>query len=922
MMYTIQKYWLLLLLLLAWSIVLCGLLPPADAATYYVDATEGSDSNNGTTTSTPFQTLAKLETLALVPGDTILFQRGETWSGQTLVLVNKSGNAYSPIRLGAYGSGAAPVLSGGRPLTGLSWGVHSGNIQSASIDTFLGTYGDFLTLFTDDRRATLARTPNVGTYFLVNSVVNQLTTITTVEGNMKESYVNDGKGIFNIYKGWEHGFFHFGFVESTNQLTITGTQDYLDFNDQATWSKRYFVENALEHIDNPGEWYADADTLYYYPRAGESLASIPIIAPVTTQVLRLDTCDYIEIADLDLAHTDWYVPTNGHSGQQSGRYIEQEGTLYLDECDHVTLRNLTVRHTGAHAIQTNHRFGSHLTIRDCTMTDVGAGGIWVGSGNWRTEIDNSYNTIVNNTIRGYGKQYREGTGIVVATSGFNVVAHNEVTDGAASGISIGWSWEDLENEARWNLVEYNHVWDVGKELVDIGGIYLLANAHGSVVRRNLIHDIYRTSHHAPAADFNGHFRGIYVDDSGYYYVIEDNLIYRTGDAINLHRACENVVTNNFLLNSYFNPIRLAGEWVLDTESKRLAQGNQIYRNLIFDNDGVSYNSQSWIYNVVGQPSGFADWNAIYPAWKVNAPNSGVAGTTLEAMQGAYPGWDAHSIINVDPQLNETAAGSLVLPASNTPVTGFTFPSTATTPEKKIGFRNFSLALAGPQDLSTDTIAPTRPRDATATIAGNTVILSWEASLDQVGVTGYHVYRDGDLIAGVPHVLPADPVTSTTHPFSYTDSVRPGTTYAYTLTALDRAGNESDPCDALILTTPAAVASERRRAEVTDGRTPSLYVDFTTDADGKFYFTSENRFSGRIVGFTLNPDDTFAPTADFDLVVEDRAGNDLLQGNGANLSGTTTTLVVEPLGRIADQPLRVEITNAGTYTRGVLQVYLQ
>ena len=48
--------------------------------TYYVSPT-GSDSNSGLSSSTPWQTVTKVNNTVLHPGDTVLFQGGQTFSG-------------------------------------------------------------------------------------------------------------------------------------------------------------------------------------------------------------------------------------------------------------------------------------------------------------------------------------------------------------------------------------------------------------------------------------------------------------------------------------------------------------------------------------------------------------------------------------------------------------------------------------------------------------------------------------------------------------------------------------------------------------------------------------------------------------------------------------------------------------------------
>ena len=76
---------------------------------YYVSSSEGSDSNNGTSSSTPFKTIAKvnetLEGLSSWYSATVCFKRGDTWRGEQLVAVDN-------LTVTAYGTGAKPVIMG------------------------------------------------------------------------------------------------------------------------------------------------------------------------------------------------------------------------------------------------------------------------------------------------------------------------------------------------------------------------------------------------------------------------------------------------------------------------------------------------------------------------------------------------------------------------------------------------------------------------------------------------------------------------------------------------------------------------------------------------------------------------------------------------------------------------------------------
>ncbi len=80
------------------------------AATYYVDAAAGSDSAAGTSATTAWQTLAKVNSTTFSAGDSILFQTGQHWAGQLHPL--GSGTSASPIVISSYGGGAKPIIDG------------------------------------------------------------------------------------------------------------------------------------------------------------------------------------------------------------------------------------------------------------------------------------------------------------------------------------------------------------------------------------------------------------------------------------------------------------------------------------------------------------------------------------------------------------------------------------------------------------------------------------------------------------------------------------------------------------------------------------------------------------------------------------------------------------------------------------------
>jgi chitodextrinase len=98
--------------------------------------------------------------------------------------------------------------------------------------------------------------------------------------------------------------------------------------------------------------------------------------------------------------------------------------------------------------------------------------------------------------------------------------------------------------------------------------------------------------------------------------------------------------------------------------------------------------------------------------------------------------------------------------------------------------------------ASDTTAPSTPTGLIATAASSSQVnLSWSAATDNVGVTGYNLYRGGSLIATL------GPVTT----FQNT-GLAPSTPYSYTVRALDAAGNASGQSIAANATTLAPATS--------------------------------------------------------------------------------------------------------------------
>ncbi|MDP2877813.1 MAG: fibronectin type III domain-containing protein, partial [Holophaga sp.] len=149
----------------------------------------------------------------------------------------------------------------------------------------------------------------------------------------------------------------------------------------------------------------------------------------------------------------------------------------------------------------------------------------------------------------------------------------------------------------------------------------------------------------------------------------------------------------------------------------------------------------------------------------------------------------------------TVTGATSLSLNGTLVTG---TSTVVSPTATTTYTLTATNTAGPVTRqvtvtisgSTDTEKPTVPANLSIKdVTGTTLTLSWDASTDNVGVTGYRVYRDGALLRTVTSGLSLNDTILTAN-----------TTYSYTVAATDAARNSSAQSAAKTVTTTAGAGT--------------------------------------------------------------------------------------------------------------------
>lgn len=102
------------------------------ASKVYISSSTGDDNNDGLTPETAFQTLEKVNSLVLLPGDSLLFKSGDTFTGK-LLIQNEGGNNEKPIVIGNYEEGELPVLDGDGYLSAIHI-INSGFLHFSNLE--------------------------------------------------------------------------------------------------------------------------------------------------------------------------------------------------------------------------------------------------------------------------------------------------------------------------------------------------------------------------------------------------------------------------------------------------------------------------------------------------------------------------------------------------------------------------------------------------------------------------------------------------------------------------------------------------------------------------------------------------------------------------------------------------------------------
>lgn len=547
---------------------------------------KGSDFNDGTRQS-PKATLTSALRQARewrrtednrIQGGITIYMEGGTYAFYEPFFIRPedSGTKESPTIIRSVGDEKV-ILSGGISING--W-KKQGKVWVADVPVFNGRPLDFRQLWVNGKKAVRAR--DVEDFEKMNRICsvdekNEILYVPAVsirrlidnKGNLKAKYAE-----MVLHQMWCVANLRIRSVEvQGDSAAIRFHQPESRIQFEHPWPRpmvttdghnsAFYLTNARELQDVPGEWYHDIDArkVYYYPREGEKMQEAEVIVPAVETLVRVEgTLDrpvcHIRFEKITFSYTTWMRPSEkGHVPLQAGMYLTdgyridpkmQRNYLNhpLDNQGWLGRPAAAVRVVAARQIDFERCRFEHLgstgldyeeavqggVVRGCLFRDIAGNGLLVGSFSpaahethlpynpadrrevcTQQQINNCYFTEIGN----------EDWGCLAIAAGYvgDVnIEHNEISEVPYSGISLGWGWTQTVNCMRNNRVHANLIHHYAKHMYDVAGIYTLGSQPKSYVTENCVHSIYKPGYvHDP-----NHWFYLYTDEGSSFITVRDN----------------------------------------------------------------------------------------------------------------------------------------------------------------------------------------------------------------------------------------------------------------------------------------------------------------------------------------------------------------------------------------------------------------
>jgi len=345
----------------------------------------------------------------------------------------------------------------------------------------------------------------------------------------------------------------------------------LNFFSLTHWEEhpRYYLENAAEFCDRPGEWYADFEDrrIYYKPRPEERISESTAIIPLAEKLLTIEgsaehPVEHISFTGITFEHNAWQLPELGYCGIQACMFTNRSSStkgwsklpaaIELDMANHCRFEQCTIRNTGTSGIWIR-RNCLECEISQSHIHDIAGNGVCIGEGNDRPVDGESWwkvkpeevskgNRLSHSLIERCGLQFYGAVGIWCGLVDNTVIQYNEIRDLPYTGVSVGWMWTPEPTPCRENIVHANHIHNIMTILSDGGGIYSLGLQPGSRITHNLIHGVRVNAGRAQS-------NGMFLDEGTKELLIENNIVYDIAmSPLRFHKAKHpTMVRNNVLV---------------------------------------------------------------------------------------------------------------------------------------------------------------------------------------------------------------------------------------------------------------------------------------------------------------------------------------------------------------------------------------
>jgi hypothetical protein len=568
---------------------------------------DGNDSNDGTILNPKSslhsalrsaRELRRLNDQSVAGGVQIIMKGGTYYLFETTFLKPEDSGTFESPTIVKSAPGEKPVISGGvkisdwKPLKNSVKGLQKSvknRIFVADINENYVRQNGFRQVWVNGKKAVRASNLKGENYPRILGVDKMSRSIRIGSESVK-SLLKPYQSEFFIHQMWETALLRVKSIDVKGEvadLQFYEPESRLEFDHP--WpppvisdkgNSIFRLENAIEFLDEPGEWFYDSDCrkLYYFPLSNEDMATAEVVVPVLENLVKVtgskeNPVKYIYFDGITFSHSSWMRPsTHGYVPLQAGMFLldayklkvpgtkdkaalenqawigRQPATVELENVRNTIFKNCTFEHCGASGL--DYREGTSFDIIEgCTFKDIAGSGLVAGRfSDPGVETHLPYNpsdereltcnmTVRNNYLSDIANEYWGCVGILAGYARDITIEHNELCELSYSGISVGWGWTKSVNCMKNNRIHANLIHHFGKHNYSCGGIYTLSAQPGSSITENCIRDIYKPSY---VHDDTGFY--IYLDEASSYLTIKDN--WCTEIKIGKNQNGMNILENN------------------------------------------------------------------------------------------------------------------------------------------------------------------------------------------------------------------------------------------------------------------------------------------------------------------------------------------------------------------------------------------